>query len=59
MSKLMGHNWGCPICMKVFRRESETLAERDRARHELQWDAINHLATHIMDNSLNGTEKNE
>lgn len=60
---MMGHTWSCPICMKMFRRESYSMLgdrhatekSRNEARTELQWDAINHLAVHVSD-SLNGTK---
>lgn len=65
-TKIMGHSWSCPICGELFRREShvydhmeKTIEARARARNSLQWDAINHLATHIMNNLSEETKNGE
>ena len=51
----MKHAWACPICKEPFLRESldagildAIIMSRQDAMIELQWDAINHLATHIQ-----------
>ena len=51
----MKHTWACPICKEPFLRESldagildAIIMSRQDAMIELQWDAINHLATHIQ-----------
>ena len=51
----MKHTWICPICEEPFHRESldegildVIIRSRQEAQIELQWDAVNHLATHIQ-----------
>ena len=43
------YSWVCPVCGQFFKREHNHVAETslDMARYMLQWDAINHIATHI------------
>jgi len=50
----MNFSWDCPICKETFIRKGlnrglfEHIKESEyTARLLLQWDAINHLATHI------------